>query len=95
MHYSEATITEKVNKEGKAIKYIKRLLAIIGIFGGIAGIVFLTGTASNGAIPEWVFYTGLIIACIIEYPCIRYIDRYFDGQAWTDTNKKSPGAGTP
>jgi len=66
------------------MKHIKRLLATLGAFGGIVGIVVLTGMAANGAIPERMFYSGLIIACIIEYPCIRYIDRYFDGQAWTD-----------
>lgn len=66
------------------MKHIKRLLATLGAFGGIAGIVVLTGMAANGAIPEWIFYSGLIIACAIEYPCIRYIDRYFDGQAWTE-----------
>jgi len=66
------------------MKHIKRLLATLGAFGGIAGIVVLTGTAANGATPEWMFYIGLAIACIIEYPCIRYIDRYFDGQAWTE-----------
>ena len=77
------------------MKHIKRLLATLGAFGGIAGIVILTGMAANGAIPEWMFYSGLIIACAIEYPCIRYIDRCFDGQAWTDENKKSPGAATP
>ena len=66
------------------MKHIKRLLATLGAFGGIAGIVVLIGMAANGAIPEWMFYSGLIIACAIEYPCIRYIDTHFDGQAWAE-----------
>lgn len=67
--------------------HIKRLMTTLGAFGGICAVVWLTGSAANAGIPIWMFYTGLAIACAVEIPCINYINKYFDGQRWTDKKR--------
>lgn len=66
------------------MKHIKRLLATIGTFGGIAGIVFLTGTAANGYIHPMHYLVSLAVSSLITLICISYINHNTEGGEWIE-----------
>ena len=63
---------------------LKQLTATLGAFGGMAGMICLTGAAMNGHLATTHFFIGMAILTIIVLGCVKYIDQNTEGGEWLE-----------
>ena len=63
---------------------LKQLASTLGAFGGMAGMICLTGAAMNGHLTHAHFFIGMATLSIIVLGCVWYIDRNTEGGEWVE-----------
>lgn len=66
------------------MKHLKRLLATLGTFTGIAILTLLTMACANKVISMPMFLVGAIITTAIELICVGYINKECAEGEWID-----------
>jgi hypothetical protein len=66
------------------MKHLKRLLATLGTFTGIAILTLLTMACANKVISMPMFLVGAIITTAIELVCVGYINKECVASEWSD-----------
>lgn len=66
------------------MKHLKRLLATLGTFTGIAILTLLTMVCANKVISMPMFLVGAIITTAIELICVGYINKECAEGEWND-----------
>ena len=61
---------------------LKQLASTLGAFGGMAGMICLTGAAMNDYITHGQFFIGMVTLTIIVLGCVWYIDHNTEGGEW-------------
>ena len=61
---------------------LKQLASTLGAFGGMAGMIILTGATMNGHLTPLQFFIGMAILTIIVLGCVAYIDHNTEGGEW-------------
>ena len=61
---------------------LKQLTATLGAFGGMAGMICLTGAAMNGHLAHAHFFIGMATLSIIVLGCVWYINHNTEGGEW-------------
>ena len=63
---------------------LKQLASTLGAFGGMAGMICLTGAAMNGYITHGQFFIGMATLTIIVLGCVWYINHNTEGGEWIE-----------
>jgi hypothetical protein len=66
------------------MKHLKRLLATLGTFTGIAILTLLTMACANKVISMPMFLVGAIITTAIELVCVGYLNKECVEGEWID-----------
>ena len=61
---------------------LKQLTATLGAFGGMAGMICLTGATMNGHLTHGQFFIGMATLSIIVLGCVSYINHNTEGGEW-------------
>ena len=61
---------------------LKQLGATLGAFGGMAGMICLTGATMNGHLTHGQFFIGMVTLTIVVLGCVKYINRNTEGGEW-------------
>ena len=61
---------------------LKQLGATLGAFGGMAGMICLTGATMNGHLAHTHFFVGMAILTVIVLGCVWYITHNTEGGEW-------------
>ncbi len=63
---------------------LKQLASTLGAFGGMAGMICLTGAAMNGHLANTQFFVGMVTLTIIVLGCVAYINQNTEGGEWIE-----------
>ena len=61
---------------------LKQLASTLGAFGGMVGMICLTGAAMNGHLAHAHFFIGMATLSIIVLGCVWYINQNTEGGEW-------------
>lgn len=61
---------------------LKQLASTLGAFGGMTGMICLTGATMNGYLAHTYFFVGMATLTVIVLGCVWHINLNTEGGEW-------------
>ena len=77
-------IKQGFEKEVTGETQIEAISLHLGAFGGMAGMICLTGATMNGHLAHTHFFVGMATLTVIVLGCVWYINHNTEGGEWVE-----------